>query len=190
MKKALLAGTVSLAVAAMPVVGVFAADTTTQTDHLSVTIAKSCTMSSVNHTDGDNDEGTWGASDDTLSVTMAAGTYDEDFGATTFNIFCNNTSGWKVTAKAAANLTTGADDIPLVFSPIANANASGYTVTSEGTGITSTGIMTSAEQIVAQDDKETVNAGVNFTVKYAVAVADGQAAGTYIGDVVYTLAEL
>lgn len=186
MKKTLIAGAASLAVAAMPVAGVFAAGMT-QTDNLEVVITKNCAIDTVSHADG---AATW--EDGTLSKAIVAGNYEASFGSTEFTIICNNKDGWKVTAVADANLTTGSDNLPLLFSAISNASESGYTVTTSTSDATvsNTGIMASASQIVAQSSTPTVSAGAKFTSSYAVAVADGQAAGTYEGSVTYTLAEL
>ncbi len=124
---------------------------------------------------------------------MAAGT-NEVLGSTEFTIICNHTKGWTVTAAASSNLTSeNGDTMPLLKTAINGAGSSGYTVTTsteDASVITKTGIMTSANQIVAESVTQTPNAGVKFTSTYAAAVAEGQAAGTYEGSVTYTLAEI
>ncbi len=186
MKKVLTLGAASLAVAAMPVVGVFAADTTTQTDTLSVTIDQACTISSATHTDG---SGTWSSTsgDATLSATMIAGNYNTAFGQTSLNIFCNDTDGWTVSV-VTPDLASGSDTIPFSGTAITGATTSGYSLTASGTG--ANGVLAKSGDTIATNSSETKNAGDTFTVTYGIAVADGQAAGTYTGNVVYTLTNL
>lgn len=199
MKKALIAGTVSLAVAAMPVVGVFAADAdvTTQTDKLSVTIDATCTFKNVGdegtpayvtHANGTSGIGTWAS--DTLAGKMLNGSTTDNFGATTFTVVCNNTTGWKVT-NTTADLVSGANKI----SPNAghSATVSGYSWTvsqADGTGLTIPNGKQGAGGDVASFDATTDANGKTFTVTYGVGISQSQAAGTYTGDVVYTLATM
>lgn len=198
MKKALIAGTVSLAVAAMPVVGVFAADVTTQTDKLSVTIGATCTFKNVGtegapayvtHANGTSGIGTW--SSDTLAGAMTNGSNTDNFGTTTFAVVCNNTTGWKVT-NTTADLVSGTNKI----SPNAghSATVSGYSWTvsqADGTGLTiPNGKQGAGTEVARLEDATTDAAGKSFTVTYGVGVSQSQAAGTYTGDVVYTLATL
>lgn len=198
MKKALLAGTVSLAVAAMPVVGVFAADTTSQTDKLSVTIDATCTFKNVGteetptyvtHANGTSGIGTW--SSDTLAGTMTNGSNTDNFGTTTFTVVCNNTTGWKVT-NTTADLVSGKNKI----SPNAghSETVSGYSWTvsqADGTGLTIANGKQGAGGDVASLVAATTDAnGKTFTVTYGVGISQSQAAGTYTGDVVYTLATM
>lgn len=113
----------SAALAAMPVVGVFAEDVTTQTDTLSVTISPVCSfgftdsedphvidVASPSHTNGTAGAGpaTW--SGNTLSATMLNGTTNSDFGKTTLRVYCNNTDGYQITTngKTGAVTTVGA----------------------------------------------------------------------------------
>lgn len=204
MKKALIAGTVSLAVAAMPVVGVFAADTTSQTDKLSVTIDATCTFKNVGttedpkyveHNDGTSGVGTW--TSDTLAGTMLNGTNTDNFGTTTFTVVCNNTTGWKVT-NTMADLKSGENKI----SPNAghSATVSGYSWRATqvaDNGLTLGGVADATDTMkkgaageVASFAGTTDANGKTFTVTYGVGVAQDQAAGTYTGDVVYTLATM
>ena len=99
MKKALIAGAASVALAAMPVVGVFAADTdiTEVTDTLTVTINPTC---SFNAQQG----GTAPNATNTYSKVMTANGFDASFGVTTLTVSCNNAKGYTV-SSTMNNLT-------------------------------------------------------------------------------------
>ena len=126
MKKALIAGAASAVLAAMPVAGVFAADTQSHTDTINISIDAVCTLGTV--TDGvaqDDDDtahnptevtsgfdGVW--SDDSLSASLAAGTQHPTLGTTTFTVRCNNSNGYTLSAKtgnAAGTLVNGSNTI-------------------------------------------------------------------------------
>ena len=122
MKKAIIAGAASAVLAAMPVVGVFAAPGTNpavHTDILRITIDNVCSFgydSNGQTADGDIEvtgvthtpttEGVWtsstnaetGAKTDTLSVKMLNGTANGNIGTTTLGIYCNNHNGYKITS--------------------------------------------------------------------------------------------
>jgi hypothetical protein len=125
-KKLIAAGAASLAVAAMPVVGVFAAAGTNpsvHTDLLNITIDNVCSfgytsgsainVTGVAHTP--TTEGVWtssadpetGVKTDTLRVTMVNGTANGNIGTTTLGIYCNNHAGYKVTSA----FTDGAGEV-------------------------------------------------------------------------------
>lgn len=132
MKKSIIAaGAASVALAAMPIVGAFAA--TTQTDTLEVTINSVCSFGFTDsetphvidvavpsHTNGTAGAGpaTWGsgATADKLSATMLNGTANLDFGKTTLNVYCNNTDGYQIT-------TNGTTSAPLTVGPLTAATA-------------------------------------------------------------------
>ena len=95
MKKSIIAaGAASVALAAMPIVGVFAADgTLTQTDTVVVTVSSACSLA----TSGDSV--TPDAS--TYTATIANGGYNTAIAGSTFTITCNDTGGWKLNAIGA-----------------------------------------------------------------------------------------
>ena len=204
MKKSIIAaGAASVALAAMPVVGAFAASTGGPfTDTLVVNIDNACTFSrgAPAHTDGDVNTGgtvatgSWGtttATPDTVTGTLAPGEYDSDFGSSAFNVICNNENGWKVTAAATAltGTTTTTENIPL-GTPAADIAAWNYTSSSSDTAITGTGTYSAASQIVAQSTATTPTAGRNFSVLYKVSVNHALSAQTYQGTIEYTFAQL
>lgn len=132
MKKSLIAASASaVALAAMPVVGVFAAPTnplvTSQTDTINITINKVCSfgydtdtsttssdieVTGVTHTDGD---GAWGSSAtaDTLSKVMINDSFTENLGKTTLGVYCNNENGYTITTTEASSLTDVATTNPV-----------------------------------------------------------------------------
>lgn len=118
MKKSLIAASASaVALAAMPVVGVFATDNLTQTDTLKITISDVCSLGytsegqapdidvpAPSHTPGD---GSWGseATANILSKTMITGTATQNLGKTTLAVYCNNENGYEISAGNAGALT-------------------------------------------------------------------------------------
>ena len=198
MKKLAIAGA-SVALAAMPIVGVFA-DTTSITDTLEITVEAVCTFNT-----GDSSV----ASDTTYSDTVENGAIAQlsNGSAHKFNVFCNDTDGWKVTAGAPNNLTpptehtTNGHIITYQASalPAANAATEGaWIATVSGTGVSAelSGITTvsnvnyiaTAGGIIAQEGASTD--GSSFTVTYGAYVGTETAADTYTGTIGYTLAAL
>lgn len=201
-KKLIAAGAASLAVAAMPVVGVFAdGDITSVTDTLEITVNATCTF---------NTDDSAVASDTTYSATVANGAVASlsNGSAHKFNVFCNDTDGWNVTAGAPSNLT-----------PPAAHTTNGHAITYQDTAIptaasgtkegawtaTVSGSFTSAElsgintvsNVNYIDDEggiiatETSSTDAStFTVTYAAYVGTETAADVYTGTIGYTLAAL
>jgi hypothetical protein len=158
-KKLIAAGAASLAVAAMPVVGVFAAGpqdsaVLSHTDTINLSIQPVCTLGTVSagqpgandattHTNGTG--GTWATYDvndtvtptvgrtDTLNVTMAAGTEQPNIGSTTFTVRCNYDGGY--TVKAKSDKTNGDSTTPVAILQKGNSGVVKGTDTIEtGTG--------------------------------------------------------
>lgn len=195
MKKIAIAGA-SLALAAMPVVGVFAADgNTTTTDTVQVTIDSACSLTAT---------GTG-----SYSTTLTNGTASSDLGSTSINIKCNDAGGWMVNAIGANTSTTasaGATDMaPDVAgkTPIATGTNFDGSVSNWAMKLTA-GEGTYAPSIVTgYDDYHAVpsvantkvasgvttdqTTGSTFTTSYKVAVSPTQQTGTYTGKVTYTL---
>ena len=207
MKKLAIAGA-SVALAAMPVMGVFATDITSITDTLQITVEATCTFNTADSSV---------ASNTTYSDTVAnGGVASFNSGANThkFNVFCNDTDGWKVTAGAPNDLTPPAT-LPGTETPNTNTHEITYqdtaipaaaSGTKEGAWTaTVTGSFTSAELsgintvsnvnyidaeggIIATEDSSTDAS--TFTVSYAAYVGTETAADTYTGTIGYTLAAL
>ena len=200
MKKSIIAaGAASAVLAAMPVLGVFA-DTTGITDTIEITVEATCTFNT-----GDSSV----APDTTYSDTVANGAIAQlsNGSAHKFNVFCNDTDGWKVTAGTPNNLTppaastTNSHVITYQASALPAANAategawiatvSGAGVSAELSGITTVSnvnYIATTGGIIAQEGASTD--GSSFTVTYGAYVGTETAADTYTGTIGYTLAAL
>ena len=179
MKKLAILGA-SVALAAVPVVGVFAADTTTVTDEVQVTISDSCTLGI-----------TEGAKP---TKTLANGTADKTLAGAQFSITCNNGKGWTLKAQGDG---TGDDKTTMVDAAnhtiptgtSLDGSASNWAFKAAGTGVL--GGYTDFAQVpteataIAESATPTSAQSVNIT--YGVSVDATQAAGTYTGKVTYTL---
>ncbi len=195
MKKLAIAGA-SLALAAMPVVGVFAADgNTTTTDTVQVTIDTACSLTAT------------GAG--TYSTTLTNGTASSDLGSTSINIKCNDAGGWMVNAIGANTSTTagaGATDMApdaAGKTPIATGTSLDGSVSNWAMKLTASEgayaptIVTGYDQyhaVPGAADTKVVSGvttdqttGSTFTTNYKVAVSPTQQQGTYTGKVTYTL---
>ena len=213
MKKSLIAASVaSLAVAAMPVVGVFAAPAAinTLTDNIQVTVPVSCSI-----TNGNTDTTAEVANVvNNYAKTIKNGEYKtigaaDTTGATaadnTVQVTCNSqtgtNAGWKLTAIGAG--TSG--HTTELYDGSANSIASGAHVESGATSnwdfkVTQTGnVATAADGFnfatwtaVPGSEKDLATgtgstAADAFTMEYSVYVSGTQAGGTYNGAVKYTL---
>ena len=177
MKKAVIAGAASAVLAAMPVVGAFAA--TSVYDIINVTVTDQCTF---NRTAG---EGTYG-------VTMLANAINEGFGSSTFTATCNfadqsqpGAEGSDIQVTAAfTSLVSGANEIAYSGSAL-TAGTAGWNA-SKGDRLADATVMANNSDLINVSD---VFANQSATVWYSVATASNQAAGTYTGTATYTLAE-
>lgn len=218
MKKALIAGAASTVLAAMPVVGVFAADLRTHTDEINISISPVCTLSTVdagaatatdatthNPTEANSSfAGVW--SSDTLNATMAAGT-EKTLGTTTFTVRCNNQKGYTLSANtgtAAGTLVSTTNSTDVINTTNGSTYAAGtsgtsywrFQVASEATGITVAQAYANANAIpttsttiaTAAANSGNLQDGQQITVTYSAGIDNFQATGTYNGSVVYTLA--
>ena len=181
MKKTL--GVVAAAtLAAMPILGVGAADlVTTQTDTLKITVNDSCELKyqSTAHTNGSGTApGTW--SGNTLSATIANNAADTNIGGTSFHVVCNDNGGYDVKVKTEAlDGAEAGESIPYITAASAPA-----------AGTSSWGINNGTAWILDEGVVKTAAAatdGTDFAVTYGVATSSTLAADTYEGDAVYTL---
>ena len=195
MKKLAIVGA-SAALAAMPVVGVFAADgNLTTTDTVQITIDSACSLTATG-------EGTY-------STTLTNGTASGDLGSTSINIKCNDAGGWMVNAIGANTSTTasaGATDMapdaagktPIATGTTLDGSVSAWAMKlTAGTGDYAPTIVEgysayhavpgTANTKVASGATTDQTAGSTFTTSYKVAVSATQQQGTYTGKVTYTL---
>lgn len=195
MKKLAIAGA-SLALAAMPVVGVFAeANQGSFTDNISVKIDGGCTLE--NAADGAT-PGSY--ADRTFSATIVAGTNevlsgvegtDSTVAANPMKVSCNTSTGsWEIKATAAhggallregGSETTPADLIPSGTAISGGTSSFAYSLN----GTSWLGVPTTASAAIQSGDAS--DAPVSFNPTYRVYVAPTQKDGTYKGSVTYTI---
>ena len=207
MKKLAIAGA-SLALAAMPVVGAFAADYNPIVDTVKVTINDSCAMSAA------EGSGTAGQTGGVYAKTVDAGTLinpaDWDGGeaggsstsAKTYTFSCNKNGGWKVTAQGVAGLdsSTAQTNMPganASSTPIAtNTRTEGdsawaFMITATGAEVETTyaswAQIPGTAQTIIQSDSNAPVSEATFTPSYRVWVSPTQQADTYTGYVKYVL---
>lgn len=177
MKKQIFAGAAaSLALAAMPVAGVFATSITPVevTDTLTLNIDVACTLVR-----------TGGSS--SLTAAPKIGEV-ATIGTSTFTVDCNNASGYKVSATFG---TFGSGTSAINYSatiPTAEDNTTAGTWTaivgSNTTGIAATnGTLMTANAPTADSNAQSA------TVTYKVRINDNQAAGAYTTTAVYRLSD-
>ena len=182
MKKLAIVGASAL-LAALPVVGVFAADTTTVTDSVTITIDETCTLG----TD---------LSGATVNKTMTNGSKEESLEGSKFSISCNDAGGWKLeavgasegTSKTAMKGAKGTNSIPTGTS--IDGSTSAWAFKAAGTGVETTysesfaSIPDTATKIAGGESPVSEN---SVDITYGVSVSNEQAADTYTGKVTYTL---
>ena len=164
MKKALIAGVASVALAAMPLVGVFATDITTMTDTLTITIDPTCTFDAASHA---------------YTADMSANALNDSVGTTTMKVTCNVYNGYYVTAAFTSLAGNGSNAI--TYSNVDPTAGSGtWTAALSASNLSNGGR-------VMQNTVNTPAAGDSETITYKVSTTDNQAAGTYSGTATYTL---
>ena len=197
MKKSIIAaGAASVALAAMPIVGVFAADgDLEQTDTVVVTVDSACSLA-TNNTSGDD-----------FTATITNGNVNNAIAGSTFTITCNDTGGWDLNAVGAGTATDhvnymdastnvdGDDIITADGTPAASSSAWAFKLEkggSDASNVTITTGYTAFKAIPANSTKVatgTSTAGNStVTATYGVSIDATQSAGTYTGKVTYTLA--
>ena len=204
-KKLIAAGAASLAAAAMPVVGVFAAPSSIEfTDNLSVSVDAGCTLENGGTSDGV-------FVDRSFSKNIAVGNYGvlESAGTeandnATMTIKCNTTSGTvTVTYKVNGGESTalaGPASASIPASAVVTGPTSGWAIKSnatsastdpfagEGASASVAGYYVAPSAATGTFLTSTASAqGTSFNPSYRVYVAQGQAVGTYTGTVTYTL---
>ena len=202
MKKIAIAAS-SVALAAMPVVGVFAATTDVRqsTDTLNVTVNDTCNITSTYATTGA--DGSWGTEqDDTAHVDPVYQTKKNTWTvsmdnsasktspAHTIAIFCNNTKGWDLNAQNAANLSTGTGGDTIAYNTSAAANTEGYYVSVAASSSTDSQASISTDNVHNGKFDGSSNSAVSIYSKAPVTTGDNQHTGstsTASIDVAYTV---
>lgn len=181
MKKIAIAGA-SVALAALPVVSVFA-DTTSVTDTVKVTVDASCTLGVE-------------AGATPATETLANGANKQDIVGSKFKISCNDDGGWTLKAVGASegdSVTSMQGSVSGTSIPTGT-DFTGATVSNWGFKATGTKVTEGYDEFkaipgtataIAESDDPTSTEGVDIT--YAVGISPTQASGTYTGKVTYTL---
>lgn len=175
MKKTLIAGAASFALAAMPVIGVFATDPADVVDTLTVTVNESCTF--ARQTGGSNE----------FTHAMEAGALKTDFGHNTFKSQCNNGKGYTISAVFADLAHTQNNGEAITYSATTPTANSG-TWTASKTSTFSNNIAAS-NGVLGDTTAQDPAGGTTYDVYYAVSLHDDQAQGTYTGTATYTLTQ-
>lgn len=188
MKKLAIAGA-SLALAAMPVVGVLADDDLQVVDTIQITVGATCSFNTNNSSS---------MSDTTYSATVENGAEASfnNSGTHKFNVSCNDSDGWTVTATPTALAGTAASgnaSIPFVLASTYGTTPSGtdgkWTATIvAGTGSPTVNAFGTNATVVATKTASTDNA--DFTVTYKAYVGTATPADTYTGTMTYVLGQL
>ena len=196
MKKSIIAaGATSVALAAMPVVGVFAVTSTPVKDTISAKVDPGCTIVRS----GVDSSTDYLVTTAALSV-IAGGAADTD-STTKVEITCSD-AGWSVriapTTSGVVNLTSGTNNIAPGTGDVSE-NGASYWAYSVQTKIGSaaavdgpyTALSTSGGDIITASATTTANASTGeFTPTYKVYANASQPSGTYTGGVTYTVASL
>lgn len=198
MKKIAIAGA-SVALAAMPVVGVFADSTKTVfNDNISVSVPGSCTIEGAS-------TGTYTNNDRTFpTVTITAGTYNfiNDESGThsgqTMTVHCTTNSGtWSIGVAPSTNALLGDNGTSINPGDATTGSTSAWAIQSNaiaasGGNLTTdnyatyTGYDAGTKSVFLAADAK-AGAGATFNPSYRVYVNPDQAADTYRGTVTYTL---
>lgn len=201
MKKVIIAGAASVALAAMPIMGVFATDDTDVMDTIKVTVEPSCTFRAQNSGTLDGTYTATGANGADVTPSISGGT-----NVHTFNVFCNNNKGYTVSAVAQdlANIDSATPAIEDKF--VYKADLSGLTTTSgwhaafaastsglsaaqlPDSATTGEGAGTASGTIMTRTNSTTATAGDAWTATYTAKIGSETKAGNYQGTITYTLA--
>ena len=169
MKKLAIIGA-SLAFAALPVVGVFAADPDAVTDHITITVDETCTFE---RTTGDG----------SYTATMNVNALNNSVGSSTFTAICNSASGFSVSATPTS---LSGDGEAITYSATAP-SAGGGTWTATKTNVA--GNIAATDGILMTANGPTAAAGQTETVTYKVSTRPNQAKGSYSGSIEYALTQ-
>lgn len=204
MKKTLMAGAASVALAAMPVVGVFATQATqTVTDTLEVTISSACsfkrygaeatgqTAEVAPNWDGPTTEPTkdndadlaQGAAFHKYTATLIPG-QDVTLGTSSFIAYCNDAGGYVVSVSTPALTNASNDTINYSGSALSGDSAEGWTLKKDGSIFDNT--VSNALFIDGSSGPSAATTTVTATATYDVYTATTTKAGTYTGNVQYT----
>lgn len=179
MKKTILAAGASLALATMPAVGVFAADITTMTDTLSLTMPTSCAWTST--------------TGNTVALSGTAFTAALKTSSTyTHTLKCNVYNGYSVTGTFTALTNSSSSSYTIPYSTTVATSGSDtwsatITPTVGGTAQTAKQPASGTAGNIMTSSTVTPAAGDSFTAVYKVGVSATKEAGTYSGTATYAM---
>ena len=193
MKKLAIVGA-SAALAAMPVLGVFAVETDTVKDSISITVKESCNLEVA--------EG----KGKTINEEMNVGTVRTDLEGSEFTVACNTGESWTLSAKGSGSEAANAlnaqgenEDIASSIAPASNLKADsetsdwGFKADAASTAAKIESGFDTWHQIPSADTPVAKGTAIDGTEKvkitYGVAIGNQQKADTYTGQVTYTLAQ-
>ena len=200
MKKAIIAGAASIALAVLPAAGVFAAaaNPSNLVDTLKLTIADSCTWTRTLASDDSDvtiDPSGGTAASSAANRTVAADQSYVALATSTINAKCNNTKGYKITGTFSA-LTGYTDNTKATA--LANNDAISYggaNALAEGTWIAKLGdaeiglASGTSGNVASTTVSDDMTAGSTYTITYDVQTAADQAAGYYEGTATYVFTQ-
>ena len=169
MKKLAIAAS-SVALAAMPVVGVFAADNISIDDNITITVSDNCAFT--------RETGTG-----TYTATMSPNALNANVGASTYKVICNNSKGYSVGAVFSG--LTGDQTTPETITYSATTPTAG-SGTWTATKTVAAGNIAASGGVLMSNNGTTPAAGDTETVTYQVSTTNTQAAGSYTGKATYT----
>lgn len=192
MKKTIIAAGASAVLAAMPVVGTFAASVASVQDKVDLTVQSTCTMDATVAEAGFNLVH--------LGSQAAGNAYGEQNG-TPMTITCNEPSGWNITASATAMSDTASPAVTSQTIPfgayaetssiwsakvtLSGNNTDNASVTA-GWGDYTNPTATPVVAHVADTTGAKAVSGLVVTPSYKAYAAADQAAATYAGTITYT----
>lgn len=188
MKKTIIAGVAASVLAAMPVLGAFAATESAKqvTDTINLTIQPHCMISY----DTDKD-------DITVSMNNATAPLKSDIAGSTMSITCNAGDGWHLTAEAKGGQTALTGDGEAIAAGTATSGETSnwafklagddVKTNADGVNYTSFNAITTEAKTVAGGDAPV--SGSTITATYQIFLSATQEAGTYTGGVTYKLVE-
>ena len=172
MKKTLIAGAASLALAAMPVVGVFAADPAPVTDTITITVSETCTL-------------TRSTGNGNYTATMSTNALNASVGSSTFTAICNNATGFNVSATTSSLVGPSGSEAINYSATTPTAGSGTWTATKT----TVAGNIAATSGVLMTASAPTAAAGQTETVTYQVSTRANQAKGDYEGTIVYALTQ-
>lgn len=172
----------SVALAAMPVVGVFATDANQQaTDTIQITVDATCTFTAGSGTATYTASGTNGSGQVSPSLSSS--------NVHNFTVFCNNNAGYAVTAVATALSQNGVtDDFDYVATLPSSGVDGAWHAQIAGTGLKNQLPDGGTSTTIIERTEASGASGESFTSTYTAWIGTETPAGTYEGTIGYTLA--